>query len=372
MTPAPAALHLEGSGTHASKTKARGKTGVLLALARQSARDPGKAAAKSGVAGVFSRILASKAAPQAAPLDTALIALQNAVRLLAALDLSQALRLEKVLGQILEDARLTLRQKAARIKALAGEAQELLAALGIGEHERASQARPRAVAGTEPRDSSAVLPVRQESARRAQEPRVFVLDLRKKAEDKGGEAQGLPARPQAVAAPEGAPVGVPGAVRPAMERDSRVRAAHAPQVPVPQTPLERLRELAGAELTRAAGIILRDGGGEIRLVLKPESLGSVRVRLNLTDNGIDGKIIVDNPAVKHLMEQSIDSLTRALSADGFQTASLQVSVGGRGGGAATEDREIPVALRIESERGFGGMVPDAEADWGDLLVNLFA
>jgi flagellar hook-length control protein FliK len=131
--------------------------------------------------------------------------------------------------------------------------------------------------------------------------------------------------------------------------------------------------MAGSELTRAAGIILRDGGGEIRLVLRPESLGSLRVRLNLTDNGIDGKIIVDNPAVKHIVEASIDSLTRALSADGFQTASLQVSVGGGGGGAAREDREVPAVRRIESVRGFAAATAEAEtADWGDLLVNLFA
>ena len=132
--------------------------------------------------------------------------------------------------------------------------------------------------------------------------------------------------------------------------------------------------MAGSELTRAAGIVLRDGGGEIRLVLKPESLGSVRLRLNLTDNTIDGKIIVDSPAVKHILERSIPGLTQALSAEGFQTGSLQVSVGGGGSDARDNQKETAPIRRIEAAQSFA--VADAPAnevmDWGQALVNLFA
>ena len=89
--------------------------------------------------------------------------------------------------------------------------------------------------------------------------------------------------------------------------------------------------MAGTELLRASTMVLRDGGGEIRLVLKPESLGSVRIRMNVVDNAIDGKIIVDNSAVKQIFDGNIDALKRALTAEGFQMGSLQVSVGGQGG-----------------------------------------
>ena len=40
---------------------------------------------------------------------------------------------------------------------------------------------------------------------------------------------------------------------------------------------------------QGGSIVLRDGGGEIKLVLKPESLGSVRIRMNLVDNAIEGQ-----------------------------------------------------------------------------------
>jgi flagellar hook-length control protein FliK len=132
--------------------------------------------------------------------------------------------------------------------------------------------------------------------------------------------------------------------------------------------------MAGSELVRAAGIVLRDGGGEIKLTLKPESLGSVRIRMNLVDNAIEGRIIVDNSAVKHAFEGSLDSLMRALTAEGFQTASLSVSVGGQNAdNGRQDDRDAaPRVRRVGAAQGFDRNVPGVESlSLGDLLVNLF-
>ena len=130
--------------------------------------------------------------------------------------------------------------------------------------------------------------------------------------------------------------------------------------------------MAGSELLKATGIILRDGGGEIRLVLKPESLGSVRIRMNLVDNALEGKIIVDTPAVKQVFDGSIDALMKALIAGGFQTASLEVSVGGQGADNGRAAQEPPAALRKETVQDFERNVPGIESvSLGDLLVNLF-
>jgi len=141
-----------------------------------------------------------------------------------------------------------------------------------------------------------------------------------------------------------------------------------------QTPIERLREMAGSELVRASNLVLKDGGGEIRLVLKPESLGSVRIRMNVVDNAIEGRIIVDSAAIKHVFDGSVDALRRALTAEGFQTGSLQVSVGGQN--ADAEDRrrqdEAPAVRRVVAQ-GFERNVPGVEnVSLGDLFVNLFA
>ncbi len=155
--------------------------------------------------------------------------------------------------------------------------------------------------------------------------------------------------------------------------------ADAPQKPAPaapstQTTLERLRDMPGSDLLRAANLVLKDGGGEIKLVLKPDSLGSVRVRMNLVDNVIDGKIIVDSSSVKQVVDGSIDALRRALTAEGFQTGSLQVSVGGQNtdADARREQEQQPQAVRRITAQGFDPNIPGIEnLSLGDLLVNVF-
>ena len=155
--------------------------------------------------------------------------------------------------------------------------------------------------------------------------------------------------------------------------------ADAPQkpalaAPVTQTTLERLQDMTGSDLLRATNLVLKDGGGEIRMTLKPDSLGSVRVRMNLVDNVIEGKIIVDSSAAKQVVDGSIDALRRALTAEGFQTGSLQVSVGGQNTDtdARKDQEQQPQAIRRISAQGFEQNIPGVEnLSLGDLLVNVF-
>jgi flagellar hook-length control protein FliK len=216
------------------------------------------------------------------------------------------------------------------------------------------------------------------SPHKATELSIHVVDARKKHSDqpvKDSSADLKAPKMAAVEKNEAAPVVV---VKdpPAPEGGTREVPRQGPALQMPAAEaLQRLREMAGSELTRAAGIILRDGGGEIKLTLKPESLGNVRIRMNLVDNAIEGRIIVDNTAVKHVFEGSLDSLMRALTAEGFQTASLQVSVGGQNADGGRPDREsLPRTRRIEASRAVAGdwNVPGVEnLSMGDLLVNLF-
>jgi hypothetical protein len=160
------------------------------------------------------------------------------------------------------------------------------------------------------------------------------------------------------------------------ESESRVQPPLKVSPTHAQPPLERLREMAGSELVRASTLVLRDGGGEIRLVLKPESLGSVRIRMNVVDNAIEGHIIVDSAAVKHVFDGSVDALRRALTAEGFQTGSLQVSVGGQNTDAdqrqQSEAQEASAAARRITAQDFERNVPGLEhVSLGDLFVNLF-
>ncbi|MFP4204630.1 MAG: flagellar hook-length control protein FliK, partial [Spirochaetaceae bacterium] len=93
----------------------------------------------------------------------------------------------------------------------------------------------------------------------------------------------------------------------------------------------QLRE-AHPEIVKHARLLIRgERGGEIRLHLKPESLGSIRIRLHLQDNHIAGRIIVENSSVREAFEQTLGELERAFHESGIETGELEVTVEEREG-----------------------------------------
>ncbi len=101
---------------------------------------------------------------------------------------------------------------------------------------------------------------------------------------------------------------------------------------------ERMQEAWNGEIVQSARIVLRDGdSGTIRLRLRPESLGNVKIELNLADNNISGRIVVESDEAKSAFERNMSELSDAFRRGGFESASLQVSVGsGSGQGAGRE------------------------------------
>jgi flagellar hook-length control protein FliK len=99
---------------------------------------------------------------------------------------------------------------------------------------------------------------------------------------------------------------------------------------------ERLRDAWNGEIVKSAHIVLRDGdAGTIRLRLKPESLGNVKVELNLSDNNISGRILVESDEAKAAFEKNMNQLADAFRQGGFDSARLEVAVGGGSGNGAS-------------------------------------
>ena len=100
---------------------------------------------------------------------------------------------------------------------------------------------------------------------------------------------------------------------------------------------QQLKDFATGDVVRHARFVLKENaGGEIRLLLKPEQLGTVRVRLEVQDNRIAGRIIVENTTVRDAFEQTLSELQRAFREAGLETGSLEVTVGEDGQAAGQE------------------------------------
>ena len=72
---------------------------------------------------------------------------------------------------------------------------------------------------------------------------------------------------------------------------------------------------------------LKDGVGEIRLRLKPDSLGEVLMKISRVDGQVSGRILVENYTVKEVLENKLPLLRERLSNLGIELAEMHVSLG---------------------------------------------
>ncbi len=140
-----------------------------------------------------------------------------------------------------------------------------------------------------------------------------------------------------------------------------------------ETILQQLQEKANPQIVQQAQVFLKDReDGEIRLVLKPEQLGEVRIRLHLQDRLIEGHITVENSTVKELFEQNKGELAQAFREQGFEMSQLEVSVGRDSQYRETEQE--PVQFRQVHATKIAEQVPSADRGWMDIhrLVDYYA
>jgi flagellar hook-length control protein FliK len=126
----------------------------------------------------------------------------------------------------------------------------------------------------------------------------------------------------------------------------------------------RLREQVNSDIVRSARLIIRTGdSGQIRLNLKPEELGSVRVFLDMKEGHIAGRIIVENSSVRDVFEQNLQHLNRAFQEGGITIDNLDVTVADSGqesGNAGQEPEQPQGASSHRAAEGFERIVPDME------------
>ncbi|MDR0409483.1 MAG: flagellar hook-length control protein FliK [Spirochaetaceae bacterium] len=88
-----------------------------------------------------------------------------------------------------------------------------------------------------------------------------------------------------------------------------------------------LQQNLGGDIVRQAQILLREGGeGTIRLSLRPESLGKVKIHLEMAENKVTGKIVVESGEALRAFEHELASLEETFRSEGFDGANLSLEL----------------------------------------------
>ncbi|MDR2619466.1 MAG: flagellar hook-length control protein FliK [Treponema sp.] len=144
---------------------------------------------------------------------------------------------------------------------------------------------------------------------------------------------------------------------------------------------QQVHENLGSDIVKQASIIVRDRGeGTIRLSLKPETLGNVKIRLEMTENKITGHIVVESSEAFKAFERELPVLEKQFQESGFSETSLEMSFSRDNGSGARyrqdegEPRFSPVlaASRYDAETERIEVIPQrGSADGtGRTAVNL--
>lgn len=125
------------------------------------------------------------------------------------------------------------------------------------------------------------------------------------------------------------------------------------------------------DFVRAGQIVLRDNNtGTIRLTLHPETLGNVRISLELgTDRKISGRIVVESKEAYDAFSENLDGLSDAFREGGFDTTGFNLSWSGK------DQAEYAAEQQAASVRApfYAQSVPDvmSEPETADRVMNAY-
>lgn len=81
------------------------------------------------------------------------------------------------------------------------------------------------------------------------------------------------------------------------------------------------------DVVRNAQILLRNGGGEMKMQLKPEGVGEVHLKVAVKDGQVAVQMLTESDSAKKLLENSIDDLKTTLAQNKLHVDALKIEVG---------------------------------------------
>ena len=127
------------------------------------------------------------------------------------------------------------------------------------------------------------------------------------------------------------------------------------------------------DIVKAGQIILKDKNeGSIKLILHPESLGNVKIDLQISDKNITGRIVVASQEAFNAFRDSTDSLKQAFLNSGFDSAGLELAFAGQNAesGQFSEKREDPSALFV-ANREYGIFSDSGNEEYESEALSLY-
>ena len=104
--------------------------------------------------------------------------------------------------------------------------------------------------------------------------------------------------------------------------------------------LSKELETSAGDLVKTGSIVLQNNGkGSINLILHPEQLGNVKIKLELSDNQVSGKIVVASREAYDAFKENISAIKEAFSASGFETGGFELAWSGSGDGGNQNQQE---------------------------------
>ncbi len=80
------------------------------------------------------------------------------------------------------------------------------------------------------------------------------------------------------------------------------------------------------ELVRQAQVIMKKGGGEMKIQLAPEGMGQVNLKVAVQEGQVNVQMITENDSVKRLLENGLKDLKSQLAAHNLRVDSLKVDL----------------------------------------------
>jgi len=81
------------------------------------------------------------------------------------------------------------------------------------------------------------------------------------------------------------------------------------------------------QLVERIHVAIQEGRHEVRILLTPESLGTIHVEISAHEREVKARLLVDNPLVKEVIEGNLHRLKEDLLAHGLHAQDIAVLVG---------------------------------------------